>query len=196
MRRKIEKANPSQKILVTAFECLSTRGYANVSMRDIANEADVALSQLTYYYNSKEKLFIEVISVMINQYLSEIEGRLKAASNTRDKIASLIKFFKELTIDRPNLLRLFIDFTAQALWLPSFREQVDSLFNSITEMIEKNILLDNMKVDTWAHEYSSKAIARLILGAFYGTSIQIMLGFDDDKKSAFESLNLMESFIN
>lgn len=196
MSRRIEKENSSQKILITAFECLSNRGYANVSMRDIADEAGVALSQITYYYKNKEKLFTEVINVMIHQYLHEIEERLKSAPDTREKISSLIKFFNDLIIDRPNLLKLFIDFTAQALWLPSFREQVDSLFNSLVDMIEKNIMRDDTKVDTWAHEFSSKSIARLILGAFYGTSIQIMLASDNDKQNAFESLSLMESFIH
>jgi len=184
-----EKANPSQKILATAFECLSTRGYANVSMRNIANESGVALSQLTYYYKTKEGLFTEVINMMIHQYLHEIEDTLKPAADSKEKMALLVKFFKELISDKPKLLRLFIDFTAQALWLPSFEEQVDRLFNNITEIIEDNILTDT-KFDMNAEEYSSKSAAKLILGALYGISIQIMLG--SDKDSAFESLNLAE----
>lgn len=193
MRGKTEKANPSQKILMTAFECLSTRGYANVSMRDIANESGVALSQLTYYYKNKEGLFTEVINMMIHQYLHEIEDSLKSAAGAKEKIASLVRYFKELIRDKPKLLRLFIDFTAQALWLPSFGEQVDSLFNNLTEIIEGNILTDT-EIGKSLQEYSSRSIARLILGTLYGTSIQIMLG--SDKDSAFESLNLAESLFN
>lgn len=59
-----EKFTQSQKILDTAFKCISERGYANVSLRDIANEAGVVLSQLHYYYKNKEGLFTEVIKVM------------------------------------------------------------------------------------------------------------------------------------
>ncbi|MBA1334248.1 MAG: Transcriptional regulator, AcrR family [Firmicutes bacterium] len=193
MKKKIEKAKPSQKILTTAFECLSTKGYANVSMRDIANEAGVALSHLTYYYKNKEGLFTEVINMMMHQYLHEIEDSLKSAASTKEKIASLVRYFKELIRDKPNLLRLFIDFTAQALWLPSFGEQVDSLFNNLAEIIDKNILADT-EICKGLQEYSSKSIARLILGALYGVSIQIMLG--SDKESTFESLNLAESLLN
>jgi AcrR family transcriptional regulator len=193
MQQQIDKTNPSEKILITAFECLSTRGYANVSMRNIAEEAGVALSQLTYYYKNKEKLFIEVINMMILQYLHEIESNLESATDEKEKLASLVRFFKELIRDRPNLLKLFIDFIAQALWIPSFKEQLDSLFRELTEIIERNLLTDP-KIKKRYLEYSPKTVAKLILGALLGTSIQIILGSDRD--SAFDSLNLAESLLN
>jgi AcrR family transcriptional regulator len=187
MQQKTGKVNPSERILLTAFECLSTRGYANVSMRNIADEAGVALSQLTYYYKNKENLFTEVINMMMDQYLKEIKSTLESTTDVKDKIASLVKFFKELIRNKPDLLRLFIDFTAQALWVPSFREQLDSLFNDLTEIIERNLPIDTI-VNRNSLGYSPKSIAKLLFGALFGTSIQIILGSDRD--SAFESLNL------
>ena len=88
MQRKTNKEDTSVKILNTAFECLSANGYANVSMRDIADKAGVALSQLAYYYKNKEKLFSEVINMMMDQYLSEIEATLKTASNATSALSS------------------------------------------------------------------------------------------------------------
>lgn len=193
MQRKTDKENPSEKILMTAFECLSSRGYANVSMRNIADEAGVALSQLTYYYKNKENLFTEVINMMIHQYLHEIEDNLESATDAKEKFASLVRFFKQLIRDKPKLLRLFIDFTAQALWIPSFGEQLNSLFNDLTEIIERNLLLDT-KINKSSPGHSSKSVAKLILGALFGTSIQIILS--SDKENVFESLNLAESILN
>lgn len=193
MGRKAEKASQSQKILQTAFQCLSTRGYANVSMRDIADEAGVALSQLNYYYKNKEGLFTEVVKMMMYQYLHEVEVKLKSTTNAKEKIASLIRYFKELIMKNPELLRLFIDFTAQSLWLPSFRRQLKNLFADLSEMIEKNILVGSV-INKNLSEYSSKSVAKLVLGALYGTSIQIMLDSDEDK--TFDSLNLIGTILN
>lgn len=187
MQRKTDKENTSVKILNTAFECLSTNGYANVSMRNIADEAGVALSQLAYYYKNKEKLFIEVINMMMRQYLNEIEATLKSPADTKDKLASLVKYFKELIRDKPKLLRLFIDFTAQALWIPSFREHLDSLFNAITEIIERNLPMD-AAANKDLPGYSPRSMAKLAFSALFGASIQIILGTDQD--SGLESLNL------
>jgi AcrR family transcriptional regulator len=193
MQQKTDKTNPSEKILITAFDCLSTRGYANVSMRNIAEEAGVALSQLTYYYKNKERLFIEVINMMIFQYLHEIKGNLESARDEQERFASLIRFFKELIRHKPKLLQLFIDFIAQAFWIPSFREQLDSLFSDLTAIIERDLLSDT-KINKRYLGYSPKTVAKLILGALLGTSIQIILGSERD--SAFESLNLAESLLS
>ncbi|HBM79997.1 MAG TPA: TetR/AcrR family transcriptional regulator [Clostridiaceae bacterium] len=193
MQRKTEKEDTSARILNAAFECLSEKGYANVSMRNIAEGAGVALSQLAYYYKNKEKLFSEVINMMTEQYMSEIEATLKSTADAKDKLASLVRYFKKLIRNNPELLRLFIDFTAQSLWIPSFREQLNSLFNSITEIIERNL-----SVDTIANKsllgHSPKCIAKLVFGALYGTTVQIILG--PDKEGAFDSLKLAEDLLN
>ena len=193
MSKKKEKADSSQKILKTAFRCLSTRGYANVSMRDIANEAGVALSQINYYYKNKEGLFTEVVKVMIQQYLYEIEEELKSTVRMEEKMTSLIGYFSNLIRKKPDFFKLFVDFTAQSLWLPYFAKQLKNLFNDLTEMIEKNVLsgIENGEIKK---EYSSKTIAKFILGALYGISVQIMIG--SDEQNTYESLDMIESILD
>ena len=190
MNENAEKENPSQKILATAFECLASRGYANVSMRDIAGEAGVALSQLTYYYRNKQGLFTQVIDRMIRQYLHEIEDILTSAANPKERMALLVRYFKKLIREQPKLLMLFIDFTAQALWVPVFRKQVDELFDSITEMIETNILNGSGNRESFRGR-SSRSLAKLILGALYGTSVQVLLGFHQEED--MQAIHLAEN---
>lgn len=193
MHRNRGKISTSQKILNTAFECLSTKGYANVSIRDIAEKAGVALGQMTYHFKSKETLFLEVIDMMMHQYLSDIEKELKSAVGEKQKFVALIGFFKGLIKDNPKLLKLFIDFTAQALWVPSFRERLNSLLDGLAEIIEKDLLMHQSR-DYRCSGYSSRSISKLILGALLGTSIQIILSSDCD--DTLESLNLAESLLN
>ena len=193
MLRKTDTASPSERILNTAFECLSTRGYANVSIRNIADEAGVALSQVPYYYGNKEKLFLEVIDMMMSQYIHEVEVKLEEAADEKEKLSALIDFFKGLIRDNPKLLRLFIDFTAQALWVPSFREHLDHMLHRLTELIEGNLVSEPIP-DSRYSGYSPRSIARLIQGALFGTAMQIMLSSDRD--DSLESLVLAESLLN
>ena len=46
---KNRSENARERIKATTFELLAARGYSNVSLRDIAAEAGVALSQIAYY---------------------------------------------------------------------------------------------------------------------------------------------------
>jgi AcrR family transcriptional regulator len=192
MPRKADKTGPSEKILNAAFECLSTKGYASVTMRNIADGAGVALGQVTYYYKSKEALFLEVINMMMRQYLHQVEEKLESAIDRKQKFTALIAFFTELIRDNPNLLKIFIDFTAQSLWVASFREQVDSLFERLAELIEMNLVPD-IKSKNRNPGYSPRSVAELILGALYGASIQLMLS--SERNVSFESLHLAESLL-
>lgn len=193
MRKKNDRENASGVILATAYECLSSNGYANVSLRNIADRAGVALSQLAYHYKNKETLFSEVIRLMMGRYLSEIESSLRSEPDARDRPAALVRYFKELIREDPKLLRLFLDFTAQSMWVPSFREQLDGLFNAITDMIEKNLPAETASDRILGH-YSPKSIAALVFGTLFGTSVRILLGPGSD--GDFESLNLAENILN
>jgi hypothetical protein len=130
---------------------------------------------------------------MMQQYLHEVEDKLKSTPNTKEKIASLVKYFNELIRKKPELLKLFIDFTAQSLWLPSFRKQLKNLFSDLSEMIEKSIL-SGAAINKNLVEYSSKSVAKLVLGALYGTSIQIML--DPEEEKTFDSLDMIGMILN
>lgn len=187
-----EKENTSQKILSTALECLSVKGYANVSMRDIANEAGVALSQLTYHYKSKEGLFTEVVNQMINKYLREIESKLSNEYSPEKNFSTLVLYFKDLIRKKPEQLKLFFDFSSQALWNPLFAEQLNRLFGNIVDLIEKEILTEYMKSGKGKRffGYSAGSVAKLIIGAIYGASLQIVLDTGQDKD--MEALDFAE----
>ncbi|HWQ42996.1 MAG TPA: TetR/AcrR family transcriptional regulator, partial [Desulfosporosinus sp.] len=123
------EASQSQRILNAAFKCISTRGYANVTLRDISDEANVVLSQLNYYYKNKEGLFIEVMKMLAQQYLHDIENTLKKGISPDEKVAELIKYFQDIMKKKPELFKLLFDLISMALWSTSLRELFSNLFD-------------------------------------------------------------------
>lgn len=179
----------SERILLAASECISTMGYANVSMRDIAHEAGVVLSQINYYFNNKEGLFREVVKMMMKKYMYEIEEVLKSEELPKERIKSLIKYFKKLLQSNPKLIKLLYDFTGLALWSPTFSDLLSSLFKDLSDMIDKYIL--NSSQLKKLKGYSTKTLSRLIIGSIFGTGIQALLDDDDELK---EALDVMQMF--
>lgn len=177
--------NTSEKILSTAIECLSTRGYANVSMRDIAKRAGVALSQLTYHYKTKESLYSSVIDSMASKYLSDIALKLKQTEDIKHKYSLLIEYFRELLQKQPNLFKMFMDFTAQALWNQVFADKLNELFKNISNILEEKIFVD--------YQNSAEAFSRLLIGALYGVLTQAIISTD---KIGLESLNALETVLD
>jgi AcrR family transcriptional regulator len=184
-----EERNQSQRILEAAYECISTKGYANVSLREIDDNAGVVLSQLHYYFGNKEGLFREVIKMMIKKYLFEVESYLKKGKTAKERLSSLINFFKEMLKNNPGLFRLLYDFTGLALWSPSFSTLLRNLFKDLSNMIEELILKNSHLMEN-LQGYSPALLARMILGAMFGTAIQVML--DEDKENLPDALNAIQ----
>jgi AcrR family transcriptional regulator len=188
MDSETEKLTQSQKILTAAFNCISTKGYANVSLRDIADEAGVVLSQLNYYYKNKEGLFTEVIKTAIQMYLQEIENNLQKGTTIKEKMSFLTKYFRKMLIETPELFRLLYDFIGMSMWSDSFSKLLRQLFQDLSDLIEKNILM-NISINGKFMGYSPKIIARMIIGALFGITIQSIL--DPEKETLSDALNLI-----
>lgn len=189
MNNEMEKMNQSEKILLAAFECISSKGYANVSLRDIADEAGVVLSQLNYYYKNKEGLFTEVIKIVMQKYLQEVENHLRNGTTAKEKILSLIMYFQEMLEENPKLFRLLYDFTSMALWSASFGKLLHNLFEDLANLIEKHVL-NNIPAKSNLRGYTPKSIARMLFGAMFGTAIQVIL--EPQEKKLPEALNAIE----
>ena len=189
MNNELKKANQSERILQTAFECISSKGYANVSMRDIADEAGVALSQLTYHYKNKDGLLTEVIKMMIQEYLMEVEEHLRKGVTPKEKLSDLITYFQEVLEENPKLFKMFYDFTSMSLWSAQFSNLLRNLFDNLVNLIEKYVL-DDIPLKSNLRTYTPKSIARMLLGAMFGTAIQVIL--DPQEKKLPEALNAIE----
>ncbi len=149
--------NTAQKILTSAYELLSTKGLAQVSMRDIAKRAGVALSQITYYFKTKENLIASVVANQFHRLMDKVAPLLEGCHSQEEAEQVAAEYFYQ----DQNMLRLLIDFTAQALWVPAFREQVEKWQQKATEIL------------TRIPRFSEKAeqTARKVLAGFFGNAV-------------------------
>lgn len=182
----MKEKNQAQKILNAAYTCISSKGYANVTLREIASKAGVVLSQLNYYFGNKEGLFIEVIKMTIEKYMCEIKKVLSKGETAKEKLSSLVDFFKEILNKEPGLFRIWYDFTGLSIWSSSFNELLKKLFDDIAELIEENIF-SKTTLGVNFKGYTSKSIARMILGSIFGVAIQMIL--DPEQKEIPDAMD-------
>ncbi|WP_244648335.1 TetR/AcrR family transcriptional regulator [Ruminiclostridium herbifermentans] len=188
-----ENLNQSKKILNAAFKCISSKGYANVSLRNIADEAGVVLSQLNYYYKNKEGLFVEVVKTLAQKYINEIEDTLAKGKSEKERIMSLIGYFQKTMRKDSGLFRILFDLTSMSLWSAPLKELLNNLVNNITALIEKYIFIGFEQKDK-DKSYSTETLSRIVFGALFGTSAQVMLANGDN--DIIDSLSAIEVFFN
>ncbi|UWG96691.1 TetR/AcrR family transcriptional regulator [Dehalobacter sp. DCM] len=182
----------AQRILNAALSCIAVKGYAEASLRDIADEAGVALSQLNYYFKNKEGLFNQVVKTLSVQYLREIESVIQGGKSKKERIHYLVTYFQQMLSTKPELFKLLFDLSSKAIWSESLRSLLTNLFNDMTRIIERLIFKQEDSERPLPLNQEPAVLARVLLGTVLGTSIQAMLakGQDDvmDSLTAIQGL--------
>jgi len=71
-------------ILETAYRLFGERSLEDVSIRELAKEANVNISSIHYYYGSKEELYLAVVS-NITEIMAQKAGEFTSAFNEAQK---------------------------------------------------------------------------------------------------------------
>lgn len=103
MTRKEQKEMRQKQILFTALELFVTKGFAETKISDIADALGISVGLLFHYYESKEKLYLELVKMGLEgtqgsektefddpmQYFEKILDRLLAAANDRPMVCMM-----------------------------------------------------------------------------------------------------------
>lgn len=120
-----------QKIIRAAHKVFAQKGYAATRNRDIAEEADLNMALLNYYFRSKKKLFEIVMTENTKKFLNVILPIINDhETSLLDKIELLTDNYIDLLIDHPEL-PLFV-FNEIKVDPDNFkgRVQIDQLFDN------------------------------------------------------------------
>ena len=107
MRKKIkieEDFSTEEKIKNAAGKVFLQKGFVATRTRDIAEEADINLALLNYYFRSKEKLFHEVMMEKIQQFFGTLLPVINDASTKLDtKIELIVSGYIDMLTENPDL---------------------------------------------------------------------------------------------
>ena len=96
-----------QRILDAAFAKFVEKGFADVSMREIAEQSDVTKSLIHHHFGSKESLWDAVKDRAFGRYADQQMAELEQAENPDAALLerSVINYFQFLK-DNPQVVRL------------------------------------------------------------------------------------------
>ncbi|MBS3806096.1 MAG: TetR/AcrR family transcriptional regulator [Bacteroidales bacterium] len=96
-----QEKNTEQKILEAASRVFLRKGMAGARMQEIADEAGINKSLLHYYYRNKDKLFISVFRLAIQDFLPGILHILNSGIPIFQKLERFIHEYMRVLIDNP-----------------------------------------------------------------------------------------------
>jgi AcrR family transcriptional regulator len=174
MKTALKREITTGRILDATYRTIAARGWGAVTLREIAEESGVALSQLSYYFGNKDGLFAAVLERMQREYAENLAAKLRDATSLRERLEKLIDYNRLLLKEDADLYRNFLEFFNFAMASPEFKKQVTTFLTEISKAIEEQIT-QKQKSNRKVASFSSTAITHFILSASFGISLQHLL---------------------
>lgn len=106
-RRERLNIHQRDEILETALRLFSERSYLNVSMQDIAGEAEFGMGTLYKFFNSKEDLYKALIVQMAQNWHHKVLEAVEQEQDPVKAIEKCISIHRELFFQNQPFVRLF-----------------------------------------------------------------------------------------
>ncbi len=180
-KKNVGSVAAEDAILGTAYRLLASKGYADVTTREIASEAGVALSQLNYYYKTKDKLYRTVIDTAVRRLIDELKALFAKGGSRRENFTALVDYFKDKIAREPELMKLLLDFTVQAMWNKGIRIYIYGLFRELNLLVQKYVIKDKKDQKTFKG-VPVDYVAEIAIYAVFGMTLHVILG----KRNAYE----------
>ncbi len=132
-----------ESIIAAAIDEFKEHGYADASIRNIANNAEISLGNIYRYFANKEALYFAVINPFLSSIKQVIEQEIVfESSDMRQASDILVKFLVEhsdelLIIRKGNSVHYeaFIDYLVQSI-SSKIKEMMKSSFPEIDDKIK------------------------------------------------------------
>ncbi|MEN3974570.1 TetR/AcrR family transcriptional regulator [Emcibacter sp. SYSU 3D8] len=95
-----------ERIAAVAAPLFAERGFAAVSMRDIAQAAGMRAASLYNHYPDKEALYLAAVKEVFSRRVTLIEQALQAGGSPRERLKSLLSALVEANAGDPVAARL------------------------------------------------------------------------------------------
>jgi len=96
-----EKQDAETKIKEAARRVFLAQGYEGAKMRQIAEEADVNLAMINYYFRSKEQLFNSIYAETFGQFIGQVMQLINEPTPLEVKIWKIVDRYTDFLIDNP-----------------------------------------------------------------------------------------------
>jgi TetR/AcrR family transcriptional regulator, fatty acid metabolism regulator protein len=131
-------------LLRAAFREVGEKGFSEVTLDDIAHRAGVSKGVTLYYFESKEHLFRELFSWLIDSIHARMRDAVDSADDPREKVRALVALIFPSPSKNRAFFRAFVDFCGLAARRESFREVNERFYAGCFE-IDGGIVEEGMR---------------------------------------------------
>jgi len=92
MPKIVDHEQYRKELLMKSFDLFAQKGYAAITMREIAKELGVSTGTLYHYFSNKEALFLQLVEEQTRQDILNFLAEAGDAKNLAERIKALMNF--------------------------------------------------------------------------------------------------------
>ena len=166
-----------------AFREVAEKGFADVTLDDIARRAGVSKGITLYYFSSKEDLFRRLFGWLVDSIHARMREAVSESSDPLDKMRALVAITFPSPSKNRAFFRTFVDFCGLAARREGFREVTARFYRGCRE-IDGAIIEEGMRRGIFARREAESA-ASTVRAIFDGLMMQWLA--EEDPDGSFEA---------
>jgi AcrR family transcriptional regulator len=189
-----QPADTKTRILDAAFRCLATRGYAALSVREIAKDAGANHALINYYFGTKDRLVIAVLDEANRQLLARQRLMYDQPGGFAAKWAQARRFYENDIAS--GFVRVQAELYAASLSNVALREQFVPRVQAW-----KQLVLGAVQEALQRHRpslpqgFDAEAIASLISEFWLGMEFARLIGDADERARHDKALDAIQRLL-
>lgn len=125
--RKQPREARREQLIEATIEVLAIKGYARVTMSDVATQAGLSHGLVNFHFQSKEALLSETLIYLSQEYIQNWQGALaKAGPSAAEQLHALISADFRPELCTPQRLAAWCAFWGEAQSRPLYQEKCGS----------------------------------------------------------------------
>ena len=180
---RIQKKNRAA-ILEAALEVFSANGYRGATVDQIAAAAGLSKPNLLYYFTTKEAIFTELLSGLLDTWLDPLRA-LDASGDPMEEILAYVRRKLQMSQDFPRESRLFANEIVQGA-----PRMIEALSTELKELVDEKakVLRDWMDAGRIAtvhpHHLLFSIWSLTQHYADFDVQVRVLMGADDPFEAA------------
>jgi AcrR family transcriptional regulator len=185
----LDEAGRRTQIVHAAAKVLGRQGYGATSLKDVAREARVAPGLLHYYFESKEDLLLEVVTVMERQMIAEWKAAIAGIDDPLERIVAGLDHAEARCAGQPEFYRLILDLYTVSLSSPALRHRCAEVCSHVVDEIEVEVRRALGPLPAYAL-VAPRDLAGAIAGAIDGVALSSLV-LEQQAAARFHALKVL-----
>jgi TetR/AcrR family transcriptional repressor of bet genes len=176
-QRQNTKAIRRQELIEATIDQLAKRGYESTTLADVAAAAGLSRGIVNFHFESKEKLLVETLRALSDEYRSHWKAAVKAAgTDPAARLWALVSADFDKRICTPRKLGAWCAFWGEAKSRPTYRE----LCSANDDDYQATVIELCRELAAPGQDYGS--LARVVVAMLEGFWLHLMMAPKDLKR--------------